>query len=87
MTAVTQTESFNGLDGDTIKEFVIKAGANGAFRRWNQNTPIIIGTLKSIMLVLIIRLNHFVEAHSKPGQISKTEVFAKIINGFQPFSR
>lgn len=33
LTAVTQTEAFKQLDGETIKEFVIKAGANGAFKR------------------------------------------------------
>jgi len=33
LTDVTQTDAFRQLDGDTVKEFIIKAGANGAFKR------------------------------------------------------
>eukprot|EP00112_Aurelia_sp_Birch-Aquarium-sp1_P023191 Seg681.3 transcript_id=Seg681.3/GoldUCD/mRNA.D3Y31 product="RCC1 and BTB domain-containing protein 1" protein_id=Seg681.3/GoldUCD/D3Y31 len=33
MTAVTQTETFKDLDGDTVKSFIIKAGQAGAFKR------------------------------------------------------
>ena len=33
LTAVTQTESFGKLNGETVRDFVIKAGANGAFKR------------------------------------------------------
>lgn len=32
LTAVTQTESFMALDGDTVKRFVLKASQNGAFK-------------------------------------------------------
>lgn len=33
LTAVTQTEAFKELDGDTVKMFIIKAGSSGAFKR------------------------------------------------------
>ncbi|XP_065644177.1 RCC1 and BTB domain-containing protein 1 isoform X3 [Hydra vulgaris] len=33
LTAVTQTEAFRNLDGETVKAFIIKAGLSGAFKR------------------------------------------------------